>query len=195
MDNSYVSNPPSSRPCEAAALPDECSLANAVIVVPPVTVPGMVDVLRYQGLVVVPVDIPDGSGGGCGNGSGGGNDNNNGASSGYGNDPCWSIDLVTAILVVHPFGTIVANDSVMKHLRAIAAEAKEASIKKKAEGNTLPSSTSASFRSVPSRPPPRSEGDWRFFVIFLPPLLMSPTPPPPPPPPIPTLWLWPLLPP
>jgi perosamine synthetase len=75
-----------------------------VIIVPPIGIEGMMDVIQYHGLKIVPVDIGD-----------------------YTNDPVVHVDVekvkqkmnkkTVAVLVVHPFGLICMNESEMKALR------------------------------------------------------------------------------
>ncbi|KAL9182467.1 hypothetical protein ACHAXT_013119 [Thalassiosira profunda] len=95
-----------------------------VIVVPAVSIPGMVDVMRYHDLTLVPVDLP------C-------DPNATKTDTSMEEKELhkytrWGVDLpavkaavterTVAILVVHPFGTIVANAAIMQEMRTIADE-------------------------------------------------------------------------
>ncbi|KAL3823287.1 hypothetical protein ACHAXA_003435 [Cyclostephanos tholiformis] len=83
-----------------------------VVIVPPVSIRGMMDVLDRRGVRPVPVDILP--------------------SSDYDDDdtPLWGIDVdsvisaitprTIAILVVHPFGAVLASESIMSRLRDVA---------------------------------------------------------------------------
>ncbi|KAL3804981.1 hypothetical protein ACHAWO_001839 [Cyclotella atomus] len=86
-----------------------------VIVVPGISIQGMVDVLEYNDLTLIPVDIPESS--------------DDATEFGVCNAK-WGIDSkavkaavsdkTVAILVVHPFGAMIADDSMMKQLRDVA---------------------------------------------------------------------------
>lgn len=77
-----------------------------VVIVPPIGIEGMMDVIQYHGLKIVPVDIGD-----------------------YQANPIIHVDIdkvksklsakTVAVLVVHPFGLICMDDSEMKLLRKI----------------------------------------------------------------------------
>ena len=97
-----------------------------IIIVPPVNIPGMVDVIRHHKLVIVPVDLPT-------------NDEKcltpkaNSESVSNEINAIWGIDIeavrkavtskTVAILVVHPFGAVLGR-SLMTDLRLIANENK-----------------------------------------------------------------------
>ena len=98
-----------------------------VIIVPPVTIPGMVDVMRYHGLTLVPIDLLSANDNG---------DANNNQSTKEEDDlykcTSWGIDIpsikssishkTVAIFIIHPFGTIITNPKTMYELRTIANE-------------------------------------------------------------------------
>lgn len=75
-----------------------------VVIVPPIGIEGMMDVIQYHGIKIVPIDIGD-----------------------YANEPIVHVDIekvkkklndnTVAILVVHPFGLICMDDAEMKTLR------------------------------------------------------------------------------
>eukprot|EP00557_Chaetoceros_sp_GSL56_P005710 CAMPEP_0176499892 /NCGR_PEP_ID=MMETSP0200_2-20121128/13204_1 /TAXON_ID=947934 /ORGANISM="Chaetoceros sp., Strain GSL56" /LENGTH=2329 /DNA_ID=CAMNT_0017898411 /DNA_START=71 /DNA_END=7060 /DNA_ORIENTATION=- len=77
-----------------------------VVIVPPIGIEGMMDVIQYHGLKIIPVDIGD-----------------------YESKPIIHVDIekvksklsakTVAVLVVHPFGLICMDDSEMKSLRRV----------------------------------------------------------------------------
>jgi perosamine synthetase len=77
-----------------------------LIIVPPIGIEGMMDVIQYHGLNIIPVDIGD-----------------------YSDDPVLHVDIdkvkqamnekTVAVLVVHAFGLICVNEEEMKELRNV----------------------------------------------------------------------------
>ncbi len=80
-----------------------------VIVVPPISVPGMMHVLRHHNIDIVPIDVPDAS-----------------ESEWY--DPsvirCAITSKTIAIMVVHPFGMICTSTQQLESLRNLADDHK-----------------------------------------------------------------------
>jgi len=114
-------------------------VGSEVIIVPPVSIPGMVDVLEYHGMTLVPVDLPTGGGGG-GGGDGKEEEENDGDHNPQSTvletfipSDCryWGFNIpgveaaisprTVAILVVHPFGTVM-SPLTMNIVRRIAEE-------------------------------------------------------------------------
>lgn len=77
-----------------------------VVIVPPIGIEGMMDVIQYHGLKIIPIDIAD-----------------------YESNPIIGVDInkvksklsekTVAVLVVHPFGLICMDDNEMKSLRRV----------------------------------------------------------------------------
>ncbi|KAL3756911.1 hypothetical protein ACHAWU_005915 [Discostella pseudostelligera] len=114
-------------------------VGSEVVIVPPVSIPGMVDVLEYHGMTLVPVDLPTG-GGGDGGGDGKEEEENDGEHKPQSTvletfipSVCryWGFNIpgveaaisprTVAILVVHPFGTVM-SPLTMNIVRRIAEE-------------------------------------------------------------------------
>eukprot|EP00956_Cyclotella_meneghiniana_P002414 scaffold2722_cov75-Cyclotella_meneghiniana.AAC.1 len=93
-------------------------VGSEVIIVPGISIQGMVDVMKYHHLKLVPIDLPE----------------NDAPEKDSTDDnicnPKWGVDVeavksaiskhTVAILVVHPFGALIASDDVMKRLRKVA---------------------------------------------------------------------------
>ena len=102
-----------------------------IIIVPPVNIPGMMDVIRYHQLVMVSVDLPARKS--IANFDETKNESTNSDKSNKGRNAVWGIDTAAvrkaiskktvAIFVVHPFGAVLGKDS-MAELRTMANENK-----------------------------------------------------------------------
>eukprot|EP00985_Skeletonema_marinoi_P018612 scaffold10417_cov137-Skeletonema_marinoi.AAC.36 len=104
-----------------------------IIIVPPVNIPGMVDVIRYHQLVMVSVDLPARKTKTIANSDEAKNEHSNSDETSKSTNAVWSIDTTAvrkamskktiAIFVVHPFGAVLGKDS-MAELRTMANENK-----------------------------------------------------------------------
>ena len=104
-----------------------------IIIVPPVTIPGMVDVMEYHGLKLVPVDLLQvaNAAGNTSNDVGAKQHQTKSKNNLY-TFASWGIDTTAikasitprtvSIFIIHPFGTIIANSKTMKEVRCIANE-------------------------------------------------------------------------
>ena len=102
-----------------------------IIIVPPVNIPGMMDVISHHQLVMVSVDLPPRKS--IANSDEAENEKSNADETSKHKNALWGIDTsavrkaitkkTVAIFVVHPFGAVLGNDSVAE-LRKIANENK-----------------------------------------------------------------------
>lgn len=91
-----------------------------VVIVPAISIQGMIDVMKYHDLTLVPVDLPSA------------NDVTNNTDTDLYESTRWGVDMngvkaamstkTVAILVVHPFGTLIADQKTMLRLRLLADE-------------------------------------------------------------------------
>ncbi len=96
-------------------------IGSEVIIVPPISIEGMVDVMQYHGINIIPIDI-DSNGGSIGSIG----------STGIGEDPVINVNIekvraaitckTVSVLIVHPFGLVCMDECEMRRLREVVDE-------------------------------------------------------------------------